>query len=97
MAITAILHFSGEDAIVGDMDELPDATQQFVVVRNPRRKDGKRVSNIEADAKAILYPLARITFIELMDETDAEMTAQQAVIPGGTTIFGFFREDDEAR
>lgn len=97
MAITAILHFSGEDAIVGEMEELPDATQQFVVVRNPRRKDGKRVSHIEADAKAILYPLARITFIELMDGTASEMTAQRAGLSQGTTIFGFFREEDEAR
>ncbi|MBA2753164.1 MAG: hypothetical protein M3P94_02785 [Chloroflexota bacterium] len=95
MAITAIIHFVGEDAIVGDLEALPDTTQQYVIVRNVRRKDGKIVPYVERDAKAFLFPLARITFIELMGDV-AEVTAgTNGLGPAkGTTIFGFFREDE---
>ncbi|MEJ7761388.1 MAG: hypothetical protein WKF80_01210 [Thermomicrobiales bacterium] len=95
MAITAIIHFIGEDAIVGDLDEMPAMAQQYVVVRNVRRKDGKIVAYVEPDAKAFIFPLARITFIELMDEISDVSAATNGSAPAkGTTIFGFFREDE---
>jgi hypothetical protein len=95
MAMTVILHFSGEDAIVGDMEELPAPTQQYIIIRNPRRRDGKRVGNIEAEAKAVLYPLSRITYVELMSEVELETAGRHEAASPGTTIFGFFREDDQ--
>jgi hypothetical protein len=65
-----------------------------VLVRNPRRKDGKMVSYIEGDAKALIFPFARISFIELMGDI-AEVTAANGTAPAkGTTVFGFFREDE---
>lgn len=95
MALTAIIHFVGEDAIVGDLDALPDTTQQYIIVRNVRRKDGKIVPYVEPDAKAFLFPLARITFIELMGDVTEVKTATNGSGPTkGTTIFGFFREDE---
>lgn len=94
MALTVILHFAGEDAIVADMDQLPETSDQYIVVRNPRRKDGKRIGNIEASAKAILYPLSRITFVELMSDPDQVTTSGTATAAQGTTIFGFFRDEE---
>ncbi len=95
MALTAIIHFVGEDAIVGDLAEMPATTQQYIVVRNVRRKDGKMVPYVEPDAKAFIFPLARITFIELMGEVSEIATASNGATPAkGTTIFGFFREDE---
>jgi len=95
MSLTAIIHFIGEDAIVGDLDQMPDPSQNYVLVRNPRRKDGKMVSYIEGDAKALIFPFARISFIELMGDV-AEVTAvSNGSSPAkGTTVFGFFREDE---
>lgn len=95
MAMTVILHFSGEEAIVGDVDELPAPTQQYIIIRNPRRRGGKPVGNIEADAKAVLYPFSRITYVELMSEVESDTAGRQEAASPGTTIFGFFREDDQ--
>ncbi|MGI8644006.1 MAG: hypothetical protein ACR2LS_07800 [Thermomicrobiales bacterium] len=94
MALTVIIHFAGEDAIVADMDQLPEAANQYIVVRNPRRKDGKSIGNIEANAKAILYPFSRITFVELMSEPEDVAASDTADAHQGTTIFGFFRDED---
>lgn len=94
MALTVIIHFVGDDAIVADMDQLPDAANQYVVVRNPRRKDGKAIGNIEASAKAILYPWGRITFIELMSEAEEAQDPETVAAQQGTTIFGFFRDEE---
>lgn len=94
MALTVIIHLAGEDAVVAEMDQLPEAANQYVVVRNPRRKDGKRIANVEERAKAIIYPLNRVTFIELMSEPDAETAPDGRSSDQGTTIFGFFRNEE---
>ncbi len=94
MSLTVIIHFAGEDAVVADMEHLPEPANQYVVVKNPRRKDGKRIDNIESSAKAILYPLSRITFIEVMTEMTDVTTSREAKVAQGTTIFGFYRDEE---
>ena len=41
MATTVIVHLYNEDPFVAEMEKLPDPTDEFVEVINPRRKDGK--------------------------------------------------------
>jgi hypothetical protein len=43
MANTVIIHMSNEDPIVGELDELPGASDTLIVVNSPRRRDGKDV------------------------------------------------------
>jgi hypothetical protein len=87
MAKKVILHLSGEDPILAEMTELPGVADQFITVRNPRKRDGKRLPYITDGATSFLFPLPRISFIEVMDEEDTE----------GSGMVAFFREDTMPR
>ncbi len=93
MAITAIVHIIGEDAVLGELDELPDPTHSYVLLRNIRKKDGKPLSYIDDSATAFLYSWSRISFIELIGEVPSVAPVAANGKPAGTTVLGFFRED----
>ena len=86
MAMKVVLHLSGEDPILAEMSALPGPTDQFITVRNPRKRDGKSLSYLTDGATSFLYPLARITFLEVMGGEEDQESA-------GSSLVTFFRED----
>ena len=66
MSITCIIHVQGGDAIVGEIDELPDPGAQYVVFTNVRARDGKSVVYIDREATRIMFPWHRISFLETL-------------------------------
>jgi len=64
MAFTVILHLSGTDPILAEMEELPDPKASYVVCTNPRARDGKNLVFIEPECTRFLFPWHRINFIE---------------------------------
>ncbi len=80
MAHSVILHISGEASIMGEVEELPKATDTIIVVLNPRQKDGKDLHYIDNSVTKVIWPLAKVSFIEIMDGTGEEK------------IIGFVRE-----
>lgn len=89
MAVRVILHVLNEESIVADLDELPDSKDNCVIVRNPRRRDGKSLSMLAEGVETVIYPWTRITYIEVLDEAGAASTTGTA-----ENIVGFFREDN---
>jgi len=77
---SVIVHIANEDAIVCEMEELPEHVAQFVTLHNPRRRDGKDVHYLDEDVTTMLVPWHRINFIQLMPSVEAE------------DIMGFVRE-----
>jgi hypothetical protein len=77
---TVLVHIQSDDPVLGEMDELPNPTDSLVIVKNPRRKDGKDLYYLDANVTTVMWPVIRINFIE--------------VIPGGEEeeIIGFVRE-----
>ncbi len=75
MPITVIVHISNADPIVGEIDEMPDPTSQFITCTNPRARDGKQIVYIDAQATRVMFPWSRVTFVETMpsDEDQAEI------------------------
>ena len=67
-----IIHIQNEDAILGEVEELPAPGDQSVMVRNPRKRDGKDVHYIDARVNTVIWPMNRINFIEILpgDEED---------------------------
>jgi hypothetical protein len=80
MPYTILLHVAGEDAVVGEVDELPKPSDNSVVVNSPRRKDGKEITNLDQRAIKVVWPLHRINFIEIFGNEDEDQ------------IIGFVRE-----
>jgi hypothetical protein len=83
MAIRAILHVPGEEAILCEVAQLPKPTDNFIIVFNPRRKDGKRIPTMDDNASSVVYPWSRISYIEFFEETSQR-----------ENVVGFFRESD---
>jgi hypothetical protein len=80
MANTVIIHLSNEDPIVGEVDELPAADDTVIAVTNPRRRDGKDVQYLSGDIIKVIWPIAQISFIEVLPSEGEER------------IIGFVRE-----
>jgi len=80
MANTVIIHITNEDPIVGEVDELPGASDTIIVVNNPRRRDGKDVQYLTNDVIKVIWPVSQVSFIEVLPSEGEER------------IIGFVRE-----
>jgi hypothetical protein len=80
MAYTLILHISGELPIAGEVDELPKPTDTLLVISNPRLRDGKELHYIDNSVVKVIWPIDRITLIEVLESEEQEK------------IIGFVRE-----
>ncbi|MCE7947624.1 MAG: hypothetical protein DYG88_09370 [Chloroflexi bacterium CFX4] len=73
MAYTLYIHLISDPPLLLDVDELPAITDNLIIGRNPRTRDGKDYGNVLPEVTTVMFPLARISFIELMP-TDDEPT-----------------------
>lgn len=80
MSYTIILHPSGEEPIVGEVENLPASRDQLITVTNPRRLDGKELHYLADNITTVIWPVTRINFIEVMPSKEEE------------EIIGFVRE-----
>ena len=61
-----VLHLANEDPVLAEIESLPDPASSYVPCINPRRRDGKPLHYVDAQAVSFMFPWTRITFIELM-------------------------------
>lgn len=73
MAITVIVHVMNAEAILAEIDEIPDPTSAFVVFTNPRGRDNKPVNYIEREATRVIFPWHRISFLEMLPSEEDQM------------------------
>jgi hypothetical protein len=72
--VTVIVHVSNEDPVMGEIDSLPGPTDNIIALKNPRRKDGKDLKTLEANVSIVLYPIAKLNYIEVVSsESDEEI------------------------
>jgi hypothetical protein len=76
---TVLIHIMNEDPVLGEVEAMPASTDTLVVVKNPRRKDGKDISYLDSNVMTVVFPLGRVLFIELLSSKEEE-------------IIGFVRE-----
>jgi hypothetical protein len=77
---TILVHISNEDPVLGEVESLPGINDQIIKIKNPRRRDGKDLHYLQTSVTEVIWPMARVTFIE--------------IIPGDQDdqIIGFVRE-----
>jgi hypothetical protein len=80
MPYTIILHPTGEEPIIGEVEELPLPTDITITVNSPRRIDGKELHYLSESVLTVIWPISRLNFIEILP-TKAE-----------EEIIGFVRE-----
>ncbi len=90
MAHQIIVHLHNEaDPIICEVEKIPPATDNYILVSNPRKRDGKPLSTLAAGVTSVIYPWTRIAFIELTDVEDSRHTTDP--------LMSFFREDGGRR
>lgn len=72
MPTTLLIHLSGEDPVLGEIDELPEPTDTAITVNNPRRRDGKDLPYIDGNVVSVMWPMHRVTFMEILPTADEE-------------------------
>jgi len=80
MAISVILHISGEASILGEVDDLPKLTDTIVIVSNPRLRDGKDIHYLEQNVVKVIWPMTQISLIVILESEEEE------------NLIGFVRE-----
>lgn len=70
--VTVIIHVSNEDPILGELDNLPAATDNMISLKNPRKKDGKDIKTLEANVSILIYPIAKLNYIEVVSSESEE-------------------------
>jgi hypothetical protein len=77
---TVLIHIANEDPVMGEVDQLPGLTDTNMLVKNPRRRDGKDLPNVMSNVTQVIWPMVRIGFIEIVPGEGEEQ------------IIGFVRE-----
>jgi hypothetical protein len=86
MAIRAIIHFPGEEAVLCEMEAMPKPSDTFLLAYNPRRKDGKPIPTLADGATSVIYPISYVTYVEFFEERSMQ-----------ENVVGFFRESGGKR
>jgi len=72
MPHSVLIHISGEEAVVGEIDSLPDPTDQVLIVSDVRYRDGRHVSYVLPETNVVIWPWARIHCVEIMPGDEEE-------------------------
>jgi hypothetical protein len=77
---TIVVHVLNSDPVVGETEELPSVNDTMVMLKNPRRMDGKDLHYLSPEVVTVYWPIERVNFIEVITGEEEE------------PIIGFIRE-----
>ncbi len=72
MPHTVLIHILNEESVVGEIERLPEPTDQVLIVNNVRYRDGRDVSYILPETNTVIYPWTRIHCVEVMPGEEEE-------------------------
>lgn len=72
MPTTVLVHLTGEDPVLGEVEEVPTPTDNYIIVNNPRRRDEKELPYLHETVVTVIWPAHRINFIEVLPSRDEE-------------------------
>lgn len=71
MAQTVIVHLMNEDPVLAEVERMPEPADTNIVVLFPRRVDGKPVHYISDGSTMVMFPMHRVSSIEVVSEERA--------------------------
>ena len=72
MPFTLLLHIANEEPTLVEVEKMPEANDVIVIGMNPRRRDGKDLPNVAPNVTTVIWPMTRMTFIEVMPSGEEE-------------------------
>ena len=70
--ISVIVHINNEDAVLCEVEELPEPSATHLLLHNPRLRDGNDLHYLDEDVTAMMLPWHRINFIQLLPSAETE-------------------------
>ncbi|MCD4751653.1 MAG: hypothetical protein K8R40_01140 [Anaerolineaceae bacterium] len=67
-----LVHVKNEESVLGEVDEMPNPNDTLIIIKNPRRRDGKDVHYLDIAVTTVIYPYERINFVELLPGAEEE-------------------------
>jgi hypothetical protein len=67
-----LVHIKNEDPILAEVDEIPETTDNLIILKNPRRRDGKDIHYLDLAVQTVIYPYERINFVEILPSEEDE-------------------------
>ena len=67
---SVIVHIANEDAIVCEIENLPDPKDVTILVHNLRRRDGLDVHYLDEEVTSVIFPLHRVNFIQILPSAE---------------------------
>ena len=80
MRKTVLLHLTDEELILGEIDQLPNPADQFMIIHKPRQRDGSKLAYLQDNVPTILIPWHQIVHVQLLPGSGIE------------EVIGFVRE-----
>jgi hypothetical protein len=80
MRQTVLLHLTNEELILGEIDQLPNLADQFMIIHKPRQRDGTKLAHLQENVSIILVPWHQIAYVQLMPGSEID------------EVIGFIRE-----
>lgn len=71
--ITLLLHLNNAEPVKLDVDEMPKATDNFIIGKNPRERTEKEVPWLDEGVTTVMMPLWRITLIQVLPSAEDEV------------------------
>jgi len=72
MSFTLLLHIANEEPTLVEVEKLPAPADTLIIGTNPRRRDGKDLPNVAPNVITIIWPMSRMTFVEVMPSSEEE-------------------------
>lgn len=72
MPYTVLIHILNEEAVIGEIEEMPDPSDQVLIVNHVRYRDGRQVSYVLPETDTVIYPWIRIHCLEIMPGEEKE-------------------------
>ena len=77
---TLLIHILNDDPVMGEVDAMPAPGDSMILIKNPRRREGKDLHYLETNVTSVYWPVQRLIYIEIMPTGEEE------------EIIGFVRE-----
>jgi hypothetical protein len=72
MAMTVVVHIRNAEAMLAEIDDLPEPTDTLIKLSNPRQRDGKDLIFLEHNVVTVYWPWAEISFLEVLPGDSGE-------------------------
>ena len=72
MALTLYVHINDGEPFLCEVEDYPQPDANYVVMNNPRQRDGKDLRYLLDEVTTIILPWWRINYIEVMPSEEEE-------------------------